>query len=57
MATKMTNVPHYDAGFATAIAGYPKTALVSHHGKLWISLSDDNLSEPGKNSDWKGHVA
>jgi len=39
----------YDAGFSTAIGGYPKSALLastSIDGLVWRSLSDDNVVDP-----------
>lgn len=39
----------YDASFSTAIAGYPKGALLSSTataGQLWISTAENNTSDP-----------
>lgn len=46
--------PPYDPAFAKAIAGYPEAVTVVHRRKLWRSLVDNNLSEPGgDNLDWR----
>jgi hypothetical protein len=38
---------NYDPEFQGNISGYPEGALVFHGGSHWVSLIDNNMSEPG----------
>lgn len=50
----------YDAGFATAIGGYPKGALLSSttQGILWVSTVNNNTTNPDSGgSNWVSVIA